>query len=59
LEYIIEMQTVVETPSYLKAAEGIFSAEEREKIVAMVSADSRVRRHNTRHRRIQEGKGWP
>lgn len=32
------MQTVVETPSYLKAAEGIFSAEEREEIVAMVSA---------------------
>ena len=32
------MQTVVETPSYLKAAESIFSAEEREEIVAMVSA---------------------
>jgi hypothetical protein len=37
LEYIIEMQTVVETPSYLKAAEKLFSYEEREAIVAMVS----------------------
>ena len=33
------MQTVVETPSYLRAAEGIFSEEEREAIVAMVSAN--------------------
>jgi hypothetical protein len=39
MEYKIEMQTVVETPSYLKAAEKLFSAEEREGIVAMVSAD--------------------
>jgi len=37
MEYMIEMQTVVETPSYLKAAEKLFSAEEREAIVAMVS----------------------
>jgi hypothetical protein len=33
------MQTVVETPSYLKAAEKLFSAEEREAIVALVSAN--------------------
>lgn len=33
------MQTVVETPSYLKAAEKIFSESEREDIVAMVAAD--------------------
>jgi hypothetical protein len=39
LEYIIKMQTVVETPSYLKAAEKIFSREEREGIVTMVSSD--------------------
>lgn len=32
------MQTVVETPSYLKAA-AIFTAEERERIVSMVAAD--------------------
>ena len=39
------MQTVVETPSYLKAAEGIFNEEEREAIVAMGSAnpDRKVR----------------
>ena len=39
LEYIMKMHTVVETPSYLKAAEKLFSAEEREAIVAMVSDD--------------------
>lgn len=33
------MQTVVETPSYLKAAERIFSEAERAAIVAMVSAN--------------------
>ena len=37
MEYTIEVQTVVETPSYLKAAEKLFSSEEREAIVAMVS----------------------
>jgi hypothetical protein len=30
---------VVETPGYLRAAEAIFSAEERERIVAMVAAN--------------------
>jgi hypothetical protein len=37
MEYIIEMQTVVET--LLKAAEKLFSNEEREAIVAMVSGN--------------------
>jgi len=32
------MQTVVETPGYLKAAEAIFSQAERDRIVAMVAA---------------------
>jgi hypothetical protein len=32
------MQTVVETPGYLKAAESIFSADERAEIVDMVAA---------------------
>jgi len=32
------MQTVVETPGYLKAAESIFSSEERDAIVAMIAA---------------------
>jgi hypothetical protein len=35
MEYIVGMQTVVETPSYLKTAEVVFSTEEREGIVAM------------------------
>ena len=39
MEYTIEMQTVVETPTYLKAAEKLFSAAEREGIVAMVSSN--------------------
>jgi hypothetical protein len=33
------MLTVVETPSYLKVAEALFSEAERENIVAMVAAD--------------------
>jgi hypothetical protein len=39
LEYTKEVQTVVETPSYLRAAGAIFSTAEREDIVAMVAAD--------------------
>jgi hypothetical protein len=39
MEYKENMHTVVETPGYLKAAEGIFSEAEREKIVAMVAMD--------------------
>src|ERR1017187_3823674 len=34
-----DMQTVVETPGYLKAAEAIFSQVERDRIVAMVAAN--------------------
>ncbi len=33
------MQTVVETPSYLRAAEPIFTEAEREEIVTMVAAN--------------------
>ena len=33
------MQTVVETPGYLKVAEAIFSEAERERIVSMVAMD--------------------
>ena len=33
------MQTVVETPGYLKAVESIFSQAERDRIVAMVAAN--------------------
>lgn len=33
------MWTIVETPSYLKKAEALFSGEERADIVAMVAAD--------------------
>jgi hypothetical protein len=33
------VQTVVETPGYLKAAEAIFNQAERERIVAMVAAE--------------------
>jgi hypothetical protein len=36
---MIEVQTVVETASYLKKAEALFSEDERDGIVAMVSAD--------------------
>jgi hypothetical protein len=34
-----KVQTVVETPSYLRAAENLFSEAERERIVAMVAAE--------------------
>ncbi|HWG20802.1 MAG TPA: type II toxin-antitoxin system RelE/ParE family toxin [Terracidiphilus sp.] len=33
------MQTVVETPGYLKAAESIFTDDERERIVGMIASD--------------------
>lgn len=33
------MQTVVETPGFLKAAEAIFTDSEREQIVTMIAAD--------------------
>jgi len=39
MEYKEAVQTVVEMPGYLKAAEAILSEAEREKIVAMIAAD--------------------
>src|SRR5580658_10899255 len=33
------MQTVVETPTYLKGAERLFSVQEREGVVAMIAGD--------------------
>jgi|SRR5665213_3377472 len=39
MEYKGEVQPVVETPAYLKAAEAIFSEAKRDDIVAMVAAD--------------------
>ena len=53
------MQTVVETPSYLKAAEGIFNEEEREAIVAMVSANPECGDLIQGTRGISEGQGEP
>jgi hypothetical protein len=39
LEYILDMHTVVETPSYLAIAQKLFSEAEREDIVTTVAAD--------------------
>jgi hypothetical protein len=39
MEYIKYVQTVVETPSYLKAAELLFTQAEREAIVVRVASD--------------------
>jgi hypothetical protein len=39
MEYKINMQTVVETPSYLAVAGKLFDEDEREEIVAMVAVD--------------------
>jgi hypothetical protein len=39
MEHIKEMQTVVETPGYLKAAKSLFSQTERDRIVALVAAN--------------------
>jgi hypothetical protein len=39
MEYIFKMQTVVETPVYLKSAAKLFSDKERADIVAMVASD--------------------
>ena len=33
------MQTIVETPGYLKAAEAIFTESERERIMTMIASD--------------------
>lgn len=39
MEYKKAVQTVVESPGYLKTAESIFTAAERETIVSMLAAD--------------------
>jgi hypothetical protein len=39
MEYKQIVQTVVETPGYLKTAEAIFTAAEREQIVSMLAAN--------------------
>ncbi len=39
MEYNINMQTVVETPTYLAVAGKLFDEDEREEIVAMVAVD--------------------
>lgn len=39
MEYSFDMQTVVETPGYLKVAETIFNEVERTEIVAMLAAN--------------------
>ena len=39
MEYKTNMQTVVETPGYLRFAEAIFSQSERDRIVDMIAAN--------------------
>jgi hypothetical protein len=39
MEYNISLQTVVETPQYLKASEPIFSESEREDIVVAIASE--------------------
>jgi hypothetical protein len=54
------MQTVVETPSYLKSAETLLSDEEREGIVAMVSTDpecGELIRGSGGFRKVRVGRG--
>lgn len=60
MEYNIKMQTIVETPSYLKAAEAIFTQAEREDIVAMVAADpecGEVMQGTGGFRKVRVGRG--
>ena len=56
MEYKWNMQTVVETPGYLKAAEAIFSLEERDRIVAMVAANPECGEHVVTV--LAGGSGW-
>jgi hypothetical protein len=54
------MQTVVETPSYLKATEAIFTEAERENIVSMVAADpecGEVMQGTGGFRKVRVGRG--
>ena len=48
------MQTVVETPSWLKAAANLFRPAERDRIVAMVAADPECGDLIPGHRRIPQ-----
>jgi hypothetical protein len=53
------MQTVVEIPSYLRAAEALFSEDEREDIVAMVASDpecGEVMRGTSGFRKVRVGR---
>lgn len=54
------MQTVVETPSYLRAAEALFSEAERENIVAMVASNpecGEVMQGTGGFRKVRVGRG--
>jgi hypothetical protein len=54
------MQTVVEMPGYLKAAEALFSATEREQIVLMVAAEPEcgdVIQGTGGYRKVRVGRG--
>jgi len=56
----MKMQTVVETPSYLKAAEAIFTEAEREDIVSMIAADpecGEVMQGTGGFRKVRVGRG--
>jgi hypothetical protein len=60
MEYKINMQTVVETPSYLKAAEALFTLAERQDIVAMIAADpecGEVMQGTGGFRKVRVGRG--
>src|ERR1035437_4690765 len=59
MEYTITMLTVVETPSYLKAAEALFSEAERENIVLTVATDpecGEVMQGNGGFRKVRVGR---
>lgn len=54
------MQTIVETPSYLRVAGALFSKEEREDIVAMVASDpecGEVMQGTGGFRKVRVGRG--
>jgi hypothetical protein len=61
MEYMIRMQSVVETPSYLRRAERIFSEEEREAIVVLVSSNPEcgdVIQGTGGFRKVRVGRGY-
>jgi hypothetical protein len=60
MEYKMKMQTVVELPSYLRAAGAIFTEAERQDIVSMVAADpdcGEVMQGTGDFRKIRVGRG--